>query len=541
MKGSSFFRLQSKHNKCQQQQQAKSQKHLIIQSWQLKPHTTIYRYLSTQLMDIREKMMSLYILLANHQQRSSICKFSQTTMQSHQHKTFQYKSEIKLNNYQIMSDYMGPLAFQPVRTERPSLLSTDSDHQNYRGFINLAFMILIANHIRLILENFIKYGVLFNNMFSIQLGPSNTGQTLSAILYLAFSILIGYGLQILQFKLNINTGIIKLLNTINIGLTFVIPAYLIQGNHPSANLILLAIQCVYVMKLISYAHFMRHVKLNLIRLRLSKDYKISEQEADAQTVTILKKYLNNFDYFLDFKHYLYFLAAPTLCFQLTYPRSKSVRKLWVLKRVIEYLLVSAFQVIIWYQYVEPLLNNTYEIVRDDPRYVRLFERLLKLSLPNTYLWIAMFFGGFQCALNITAELLRYADRQFYKDWWNCKNLEEYWKLWNIPVHHWLVRHIYLPCLKSGLSKSTANMIVFFISALGHEYIVSASLGIIEYWAFIGMIMQAPVIQIQKKIEKIFKLQNSQLGNLMFWCSFCIIGQPILIFVYYFRFLEKLNK
>ena len=66
-----------------------------------------------------------------------------------------------------MSDYMGPLAFQPVRTERPSLLSTDSDHQNYRGFINLAFMILIANHIRLILENFIKYGVLFNNMFSI--------------------------------------------------------------------------------------------------------------------------------------------------------------------------------------------------------------------------------------------------------------------------------------------------------------------------------------------------------------------------------------
>ena len=32
------------------------------------------------------------------------------------------------------------------------------------------------------------------------------------------------------------------------------------------------------------------------------------------------------------------------------------------------------------------------------------------------------------------------------------------------------------------------MIVFFISALGHEYIVSASLGIIEYWAFIGMIM-----------------------------------------------------
>ena len=29
------------------------------------------------------------------------------------------------------------------------------------------------------------------------------------------------------------------------------------------------------------------------------------------------------------------------------------------------------------------------------------------------------------------------DAQFYADWWNATNVEQYWKKWNLPVHHWL--------------------------------------------------------------------------------------------------------
>jgi diacylglycerol O-acyltransferase-1 len=39
----------------------------------------------------------------------------------------------------------------------------------------------------------------------------------------------------------------------------------------------------------------------------------------------------------------------------------------------------------------------------------------------------------------------------------------------------------------------ANFIVFLVSAAGHEYVVSASIGVIEFWAFFGMLLQAPVI------------------------------------------------
>ncbi|RWW24958.1 hypothetical protein GW17_00010724 [Ensete ventricosum] len=61
-----------------------------------------------------------------------------------------------------------------------------------------------------------------------------------------------------------------------------------------------------------------------------------------------------------------------------------------------------------------------------------------------------------CRLNILAELLCFGDREFYKDWWNAKTVEEvrygYWRMWNMPVHKWMIRHIYLPCLRNGLPK-----------------------------------------------------------------------------------------
>ncbi len=39
---------------------------------------------------------------------------------------------------------------------------------------------------------------------------------------------------------------------------------------------------------------------------------------------------------------------------------------------------------------------------------------MKLSIPNLYLWIAMFFSLFHVQLNILAEVLRFADREFYQ-------------------------------------------------------------------------------------------------------------------------------
>lgn len=64
-------------------------------------------------------------------------------------------------------------------------------------------------------------------------------------------------------------------------------------------------------------------------------------------------------------------------------------------------------------------------------YLVTIEKLAKVAIPNLYLWILMFYTLFHCQLNLFAELTRFGDRQFYKDWWNSNFIDEYWRTWNL--------------------------------------------------------------------------------------------------------------
>ena len=43
-----------------------------------------------------------------------------------------------------------------------------------------------------------------------------------------------------------------------------------------------------------------------------------------------------------------------------------------------------------------------------------------------------------------------------QEWWNATTVGEYWRLWNQPVHKWMLRHVYFPCLRAGLPKFWAG-------------------------------------------------------------------------------------
>ena len=64
------------------------------------------------------------------------------------------------------------------------------------------------------------------------------------------------------------------------------------------------------------------------------------------------------------------------------------------------------------------------------------ERLLKLSIPNHLCWLIWFYLVFHSFTNTMAEVMRFADRNFYNDWWNADNIVVFWKTWNLPVHRW---------------------------------------------------------------------------------------------------------
>lgn len=93
-------------------------------------------------------------------------------------------------------------------------------------------------------------------------------------------------------------------------------------------------------------------------------------------------------------------------------------------------------------------------------------------------------------------------------------------------------------LKKGLKRSMANLVVFLISAVAHEYLVSVPLGLLSYYAFLAMLLQSPMIFFELKFNKALKLDTSQLGNVSFWISYCVLGQPICVGIYYYLYVTK---
>lgn len=83
----------------------------------------------------------------------------------------------------------------------------------------------------------------------------------------------------------------------------------------------------------------------------------------------------------------------------------------------------------------------------------------------------------------------------------------------------------------GMSKTVSTFIVFLFSAVFHEVIISVPFRHIFYFAFVGMLAQAPLTIFTKIVNKRF--DNAFFGNVIFWLCFCVVGQPLgIIFFYY---------
>lgn len=234
---------------------------------------------------------------------------------------------------------------------------------------------------------------------------------------------------------------------------------------------------------------------------------------------------------LTFSNLLYFSIIPTLCYQINYPRSPSIRWKYVATLIIRMICISILILYVVNKHITPALNDVMQPIHDQD-ILLIFQQFIHISLPNTYVWLLGFYAFFHLWLNLLAELTRFSDREFYLDWWNARTIDEYWRLWNLPVHHWMLRHLYYPIIRLQYSKKIAVFCAFLFSALLHEIIISIPFRRISYHAFIGMLAQAPLVTITRKVNELFN--NQVAGNVFFWLTFCIIGQPVGVILYYYE-------
>lgn len=218
---------------------------------------------------------------------------------------------------------------------------------------------------------------------------------------------------------------------------------------------------------------------------------------------------------VNFKDLMIFLLIPTLCFQLKYPFKSRMNLSRFLRRLVEYAVIMTLWGIVIVEYVTPLVFECGKAIKNKDYSNALFH-FIRLAVPNTYSWLLQFYGTFHVYLNAYAELTGFADRNFYDDWWNSTTLGEYWRKWNLPVHNWLVRHIYFPIIRRGYSKGVGMIIVFLFSAIMHEYIVIGLIGYVSFIGFNSMMVQLPFIMLQERYKKVL---GGNVGNILFWLTF----------------------
>ncbi|KAM4600380.1 diacylglycerol O-acyltransferase 1-like [Polymixia lowei] len=353
-----------------------------------------------------------------------------------------------------------------------SLLSSGSGYSNYRGILNWCVVMLVLSNARLFLENLLKYGVLVDPIQVVSLFVKDPYSWPAACLVI-------------------------------VGSVFALSTY-----------------TILFLKLYSYKDVNRWcrelstVKAKKLVRSLSCPTEHHMTGGNQQVC-----YPGN----LTIRDLYYFALAPTLCYELNFPRSPGIRMSFLLRRLFEMLFFTQLLVGLTQQWMVPIIQSSMKPL-EDMDLSRMMERLLRLAVPNHLLWLMFFYWFFHSSMNFTAELLQFGDRQFYNDWWNSETVTYFWQNWNIPVHKWCLRHFYKPLLRKGFSKIASQSAVFFLSAFFHEYLVSVPLRMFRLWAFMGMMAQLPLAWI------VGRFLRGNYGNAAVWMSL-IIGQPFAVLMY----------
>ncbi|KFY39968.1 hypothetical protein V495_05670 [Pseudogymnoascus sp. VKM F-4514 (FW-929)] len=221
---------------------------------------------------------------------------------------------------------------------------------------------------------------------------------------------------------------------------------------------------------------------------------------------------------LTWRNLIDFLFCPTLCYELEYPRTSRVRWDQLAYKIIAVFGVIFLLTITSEEFILPVLQNSGPRIQEatsvSDTLLVLAETISQLLFPFMITFLLVFLVIFEYALGAFAEMTCFADRHFYSDWWNSTDWLEFSREWNIPVHHFFRRHVYIASVPHT-GKPMATLITFLISAIGHEIVMACITKKIRGYGFLAQMSQLPIVMIQRtKWSKGKRVLN----NAAFWIS-----------------------
>lgn len=199
-------------------------------------------------------------------------------------------------------------------------------------------------------------------------------------------------------------------------------------------------------------------------------------------------------------NFIDFLFCPTLCYELEYPRTERIRWSEIFIKALAVFGCIFLLTLTSEEFIVPVLNeasiNLSTVHSNAEWALVLAETTSMLLFPFMITFLLVFLVIFEYLLGAFAELTRFADRRFYSDWWNSCDWLEFSREWNIPVHHFLRRHVYFST-KSYFSSSVAMLVTFLVSAFAHELVMGCITKKLRGYGFLAMMMQLPIIAVQR--------------------------------------------
>ncbi|XP_011501264.1 PREDICTED: diacylglycerol O-acyltransferase 1-like [Ceratosolen solmsi marchali] len=274
---------------------------------------------------------------------------------------------------------------KPCHRPRDSLFSWSSGFDNFKGFVNWGFLLLGIGGIRLLLENFIKYGIRVDPrqwLFFLS-GKNDADEEHPSILLICYStvpvvlsLLIEKGLS-----MNIIThGPGMVFHVVNLIVMVLMPLVVIHVKETGFSLIGAMYVCmlyaILFLKLWSYVQVNMWCRLSVKskntsqgRIRRqslsytdlhSTDVKQNGCDSDETRHEIdgggkaLVQYPDN----LNLSDLYYYILAPTLCYELNFPRTQRIRKRFLIKRILEVVVGCQVVMSLFQQWMIPSVKNS---------------------------------------------------------------------------------------------------------------------------------------------------------------------------------------
>ena len=311
-----------------------------------------------------------------------------------------------------------------------------------------------------------------------------------------------------------------------------------------AKIFLMLHSVVFLMKIHSFAFYNGYMWDVTGELEVSKGYLKKHDNLDPEVAQALQKSVNfctfeletqaqkvQFPKNLTYKNFFEYSMFPTLVYEVSYPRTKRIRWGYFFGKAAGIFGVIFIMVAIAQNNMYPIVMRCLELRRTAPIMTRLKAYpliLVEMIPPFLSMYMLTFFLIWELILNAIAELSRFADREFYKEWWNSVDWDQYSRDWNVPVHKFLLRHVYHSTISSfHVSKTTATLVTFFLSSLIHEVAMYVIFKKVRFYLLSLQMFQLPLVQIMR--SKFFK-KYPVLANVFFWDGI-VLGPSLLCTMY----------